>query len=205
MYIFVSAVSIFVGFFFFKQKTAYEMRISDWSSDVCSSDLPLCVRTSGSEVGVPNERWSAPGAGGLYGGRGGRAPNVEATVLTACSTSRSPAMTIWMGPLEIMRRTSSRSGSSFQSFETSGGAFARRWAPPAIIGTASSEKTPLGSEWASDQSIGAEARAVWNSWARRAGSVSSDAIYGIWRWRSSGRVPIGRGHVRTAVTKGQRC
>src|SRR3546814_7932664 len=29
----------FVCFFFFKQKTAYEMRISDWSSDVCSSDL----------------------------------------------------------------------------------------------------------------------------------------------------------------------
>src|SRR3546814_17229402 len=31
-----------VVFFFFKQKTAYEMRISDWSSDVCSSDL-LCA------------------------------------------------------------------------------------------------------------------------------------------------------------------
>src|SRR3546814_10121499 len=30
-------------FFFFKQKTAYEMRISDWSSDVCSSDLYLIV------------------------------------------------------------------------------------------------------------------------------------------------------------------
>src|SRR3546814_17608509 len=30
-------------FFFFKQKTAYEMRISDWSSDVCSSDL-ICKR-----------------------------------------------------------------------------------------------------------------------------------------------------------------
>src|SRR3546814_7531915 len=29
----------FIVFFFFKQKTAYEMRISDWSSDVCSSDL----------------------------------------------------------------------------------------------------------------------------------------------------------------------
>src|SRR3546814_3163280 len=29
-------------FFFFKQKTAYEMRISDWSSDVCSSDLLTC-------------------------------------------------------------------------------------------------------------------------------------------------------------------
>src|SRR3546814_17636973 len=33
------AVSLFLCFFFFKQKTAYEMRISDWSSDVCSSDL----------------------------------------------------------------------------------------------------------------------------------------------------------------------
>src|SRR3546814_5688978 len=30
---------VVVDFFFFKQKTAYEMRISDWSSDVCSSDL----------------------------------------------------------------------------------------------------------------------------------------------------------------------
>src|SRR3546814_15529687 len=29
----------YLFFFFFKQKTAYEMRISDWSSDVCSSDL----------------------------------------------------------------------------------------------------------------------------------------------------------------------
>src|SRR3546814_8476345 len=33
-------MSYFVFLFFFKQKTAYEMRISDWSSDVCSSDLP---------------------------------------------------------------------------------------------------------------------------------------------------------------------
>src|SRR3546814_6920108 len=32
-----------VVLFFFKQKTAYEMRISDWSSDVCSSDLPLRI------------------------------------------------------------------------------------------------------------------------------------------------------------------
>src|SRR3546814_9125660 len=33
-----------VCFFFFKQKTAYEMRISDWSSDVCSSDLDARAR-----------------------------------------------------------------------------------------------------------------------------------------------------------------
>src|SRR3546814_6506686 len=37
-------------FFFFKQKTAYEMRISDWSSDVCSSDLSA---RSTSEALVP--------------------------------------------------------------------------------------------------------------------------------------------------------
>ena len=30
-----------IAFLFFKQKTAYEMRISDWSSDVCSSDLTV--------------------------------------------------------------------------------------------------------------------------------------------------------------------
>src|SRR3546814_14212396 len=36
MFVFVSVVIVF---FCFKQKTAYEMRISDWSSDVCSSDL----------------------------------------------------------------------------------------------------------------------------------------------------------------------
>src|SRR3546814_8828668 len=41
----------FLGFcfFFFKQKTAYEMRISDWSSDVCSSDLPA----DGTAAAVP--------------------------------------------------------------------------------------------------------------------------------------------------------
>src|SRR3546814_7564990 len=38
-------------FFFFKQKTAYEMRISDWSSDVCSSDLP-----SATKIGCDNSK-----------------------------------------------------------------------------------------------------------------------------------------------------
>src|SRR3546814_8729177 len=37
-------------FFFFKQKTAYEMRISDWSSDVCSSDLLFCAPILGVAV-----------------------------------------------------------------------------------------------------------------------------------------------------------
>src|SRR3546814_5060890 len=37
----LSFLVVVIQFFFFKQKTAYEMRISDWSSDVCSSDLLL--------------------------------------------------------------------------------------------------------------------------------------------------------------------
>src|SRR3546814_7883360 len=41
-----------MSFFFFKQKTAYEMRISDWSSDVCSSDL---AHESGK--GQHREKW----------------------------------------------------------------------------------------------------------------------------------------------------
>src|SRR3546814_7657152 len=39
-------------FFFFMQKTAYEMRISDWSSDVCSSDLR--------DIGLNFNRWGLP-------------------------------------------------------------------------------------------------------------------------------------------------
>src|SRR3546814_6578702 len=39
VYLFLVLIMLCVLFFFFKQKTAYEMRISDWSSDVCSSDL----------------------------------------------------------------------------------------------------------------------------------------------------------------------
>src|SRR3546814_19215262 len=43
--------------FFFKQKTAYEMRISDWSSDVCSSDLKLVLYTrAGAEIGVASTK-----------------------------------------------------------------------------------------------------------------------------------------------------
>src|SRR3546814_5611571 len=40
MYVMIADLVLCI-FFFFKQKTAYEMRISDWSSDVCSSDLNL--------------------------------------------------------------------------------------------------------------------------------------------------------------------
>src|SRR3546814_1489911 len=42
-----------MSFFFFKQKTAYEMRISDWTSDVCSSDLADHCRAAGLAEGCP--------------------------------------------------------------------------------------------------------------------------------------------------------
>src|SRR3546814_2049083 len=47
MFIIYLLAFILVLFFFFKQKTAYEMRISDWSSDVCSSDLFLRTLQAG--------------------------------------------------------------------------------------------------------------------------------------------------------------
>src|SRR3546814_3913031 len=49
--------------FFFKQKTAYEMRISDWSSDVCSSDLQDMVELRIAHMGVDLRR-VADDAGG---------------------------------------------------------------------------------------------------------------------------------------------
>src|SRR3546814_18472372 len=77
-------------FFFFKQKTAYEMRISDWSSDVCSSDLSgLLIRRSW--VRVP------PGA---------REPSLagRARVRRRCSASAAgtgPSLVWW---LRLVRR-----------------------------------------------------------------------------------------------------
>src|SRR3546814_7058824 len=46
---------LLLSFFFFKQKTAYEMRISDWSSDVCSSDLrpPVIPPTVSATIARP--------------------------------------------------------------------------------------------------------------------------------------------------------
>src|SRR3546814_1509528 len=66
-------------FFFFKQKTAYEMRISDWSSDVCSSDLPGRGRPGGvrrrEQYGRPADRGCGDDNGDpdAHGQRGGHA------------------------------------------------------------------------------------------------------------------------------------
>src|SRR3546814_3239999 len=41
---------LFMSFFFFKQKTAYEMRISDWSSDVCSAQVESYIASANSRL-----------------------------------------------------------------------------------------------------------------------------------------------------------
>src|SRR3546814_164604 len=71
---------VFLSFFFFKQKTAYEMRISDWSSDVCSSDLPCgrdpckVCRRDPRQLCSPHEAACAAARreGGRYAGGPGR-------------------------------------------------------------------------------------------------------------------------------------
>src|SRR3546814_5205990 len=68
-------------FFFFKQKTAYEMRISDWSSDVCSSDLSPARRISPLQVTKSS---------GLISGNGkSRAPPAASSACCFDSSRRS--------------------------------------------------------------------------------------------------------------------
>src|SRR3546814_11389187 len=59
-------------FFFFKQKTAYEMRISDWSSDVCSSDLAArldSVRATRQSAAMPDaSKTTSPTSAGAASG-----------------------------------------------------------------------------------------------------------------------------------------
>src|SRR3546814_2805172 len=83
-YVFLSCLCVkgkLVTFFFFKQKTAYEMRISDWSSDVCSSDLG---------DGPWHRRHRRGKRGGHYAGTGRSDRSEERRVGKECvSTCRS--------------------------------------------------------------------------------------------------------------------
>src|SRR3546814_7493527 len=86
-------------FFFFKQKTAYEMRISDWSSDVCSSDLnapstPTCSHVGGSPS-VPSGKRSVRRTGGApSGGRDQNTVTCPCHSWTAPHTSGPPSASV---------------------------------------------------------------------------------------------------------------
>src|SRR3546814_2804842 len=82
---------MFVWIFFFRQKTAYEMRIRDWSSDVCSSDLD---RSDEPRHGDMPRAW---GVMGLYAGEGFADQVGEAAALLGTTperVKRNPAMNI---------------------------------------------------------------------------------------------------------------
>src|SRR3546814_8117729 len=87
--------------FFFKQKTAYEMRISDWSSDVCSSDLAGIFRTDGdAPVRLSEEQYLQEGDG-----RGsGRVNNGVAPA--KAGAARNLALPLWSPRLSLGRRES---------------------------------------------------------------------------------------------------
>src|SRR3546814_5089712 len=87
---------MFIVFFFFKQKTAYEMRISDWSSDVCSSDLLASVAIAAE--GLADQRRSAPALRVLLQDQVDDAGDRIGAILGRC------AITEYFDPLDRARR-----------------------------------------------------------------------------------------------------
>src|SRR3546814_4514891 len=80
------------GFFFFKQKTAYEMRISDWSSDVCSSDLLAFGDLGKPEIRLRHARFAVAlredARCAIVRGEGGERPkDIDQIFLTAVSAA----------------------------------------------------------------------------------------------------------------------
>src|SRR3546814_7653257 len=82
--------------FFFKQKTAYEMRISDWSSDVCSSDLALssisrcCVAHSASATLSPFGAANSPPISRLVASKRSEERRVGKECVSTCRSRWSP-------------------------------------------------------------------------------------------------------------------
>src|SRR3546814_9747976 len=98
--------------FCFKQKTAYEMRISDWSSDVCSSDLPAEVDRLEFEP-FPNSREHARRSGANPDRRTANLPLEDAAKILQCALNwiyrRSDGVielvTIWRDAIQEAQRS----------------------------------------------------------------------------------------------------
>src|SRR3546814_1306423 len=98
--------ALFLFFFFFKQKTAYDMRISDWSSDVCSSDLRRGQRGQQTDKGAPRDH------------RAGRCNRLSPTAAT-----RAP------GPLASAKLVSAYSSVTFPTMRSCAGTLVRQAKP----------------------------------------------------------------------------
>src|SRR3546814_731784 len=104
-------------FFFFKQKTAYEMRISDWSSDVCSSDLGKDEGGEGAGSGAPRAPGSParqPRRRGHLCPRRGRGPVAVHPLERACRARCVPRV-CWCGGRDIGRCQGTRAARPLQS------------------------------------------------------------------------------------------
>src|SRR3546814_9555927 len=81
---------VLLCFFFFKQKTAYEMRISDWSSDVCSSDLLMRVHQYAQEHGLAPTVMTFEPHPRAYFARRGQRPELIPTQISSLQIGRAP-------------------------------------------------------------------------------------------------------------------
>src|SRR3546814_5179431 len=89
-------------FFFFKQKTAYEMRISDWSSDVCSSDLHR--REGGRDAAAHRGAVQAAGQSAEQGGEQDGPVNRHLRALACCRWQHLLRVAPAMAPAAADRR-----------------------------------------------------------------------------------------------------
>src|SRR3546814_2363535 len=101
--------------FFFKQKTAYEMRISDWSSDVCSSDLAraTAIQVNAEDLSDPVKMQQFAAAQGQLGGTLSRLlATVEAYPEVKSQTNFTTLMSQLEGTENRIDRKSTRLNSS---------------------------------------------------------------------------------------------
>src|SRR3546814_10607495 len=109
-------VSYILLFFFFKQKTAYDMRISDWSSDVCSSDLDADQRLpfDHGKAALGQAGDGADDGHGEYHGRAGQKPPAD-----GAGVRRPPRGRVGIGERSEERRVGKECVSTCRS----------RWSP----------------------------------------------------------------------------
>src|SRR3546814_1193747 len=93
-----------MSFFFFKQNTAYDMRISDWSSDVCSSDLQAGAASFALPLLWRGARHLQPGLDGLPLDTGGG----DATSLSLISPFLLERVDVYQGRVPEIGRASRR-------------------------------------------------------------------------------------------------
>src|SRR3546814_17243270 len=97
-------------FFFFKQKTAYELRISDWSSDVCSSDLRvLPYAAAGAALAL---------AVGFYLALFGALPALQHRQIGRASCRESVSVRVDLGGRRIIKKTKQQKNSQMSIYNT---------------------------------------------------------------------------------------